>query len=568
VATGRYENIPHENDDIMAVSLRPAYSIVLDLVGKAAYRRFREREDRLRRLFSQLLSLAAVVLGGFYLLWHYKHIAWESWWVSLPFFACECVGSILFIFFAVNVWYPRYHRPEGVANEETRPVDVFITTCGEPLEVLHETVAAAVRIKYPAKTVFILDDRADPAVRQLAEQFNVTYLARESREHAKAGNLNFGLAHSRSELILTLDADQVPRPDILKRLAGYFRLPRIAFVQSKQNFMVPQGDPFGNTDKVFYNVMQSGKDWDNAAFSCGSGVVYRRASLEEVGGFSTWNVVEDVHTSMRLHQRGWRSIYHNHPLTIGTAPSDIWGVYRQRGQWAVDSLRLIFWDSPFLNRGLSLKQKLQYFNLGFVYLVSAFIMPVYFLIPIWSIFSAQFVLDAPVPEYIANRVPYFLVMSLAYGLLNYPTPYLHAFQMWTGLFPVFIRASLVALCHRRTKPGYRVNVKHERRQLKRPAVLAVLPQIVLIAASLAAIVCGLLFHSGSLDFRLLNCAWAAWSIWTLSGIVLAALFRSPWEEASLERTEFTPRQIANNVLGMLLFMFLFALFAYLIITVS
>ncbi|HHP7236282.1 MAG TPA: glycosyltransferase [Desulfobacterales bacterium] len=552
----------------MAVSLRPAYSIFLDLVGKAAYRRFREREDRLRRLLSQLLSLAAVVLGVFYLLWHYKHIAWEPWWVSLPFFVCECVGSILFIFFAVNVWYPRYHRPEGVASEETRTVDVFITTCGEPLEVLQETVAAAVRIEYPAKTVFILDDRADPAVRQLAEQFNVNYLARERREHAKAGNLNFGLARSRSELILTLDADQVPRPDILKRLAGYFRLPRIAFVQSKQNFMVPQGDPFGNTDKVFYNVMQSGKDWDNAAFSCGSGVVYRRAALEQVGGFSTWNVVEDVHTSMRLHQRGWRSIYHNHPLTIGTAPSDIWGVYRQRGQWAVDSLRLIFWDSPFLRRGLSLKQKLQYFNLGFVYLVSAFFMPVYFLIPIWSIFSAQFVLDAPVPEYIANRLPYFLVMSLAYGSLNYPTPYLHAFQMWTGLFPVFIRASLVALCHRRTKPGYRVNVKHERRQLKRPAALAVLPHMILIAASLAAIVYGLLFHSGSLDFRLLNCAWASWSIWTLSGIVLAALFRSPWEEASLERTEFTPRQIANNVLGLLLFMFLFALFAYLIITVN
>ena len=66
--------------------------------------------------------------------------------------------------------------------------------------------------------------------------------------------------------------------------------------------------------------MQAGKDTDNAAFSCGSGVIYRRKALEEIGGFSTWNLVEDVHTSMLLHDRGWRSIYYNYPLTKGTAP--------------------------------------------------------------------------------------------------------------------------------------------------------------------------------------------------------------------------------------------------------
>jgi cellulose synthase (UDP-forming) len=554
-------------DDIMRGFFRPVSAVFLDLIGKADYRRFREREDRLRRLASQLLSLLACVAGALYLIWHYRNIAWETWWVSVPFFVCECVGTILFTFFAINVWYPRYHRPEGVPGAHPVPVDVFITTCGEPMEVLRATVAAAVKISYPAKTIFVLDDRSDPAARRLAAEFEVNYLARDTHENAKAGNLNFALAHSRGELILALDADQVPKPEILERLVGYFRIPKIAFVQSKQAFLVPPGDPFGNTDKVFYNVMQSGKDWDNAAFSCGSGVVYRRQALEEIGGFSTWNIVEDVHTSMLLHQRGWRSIYHNYPLTTGTAPGDIWGVYRQRGQWAADSLRLIFWDNPFFTPGLSLKQKLQYFNLGFVYLISAFFMPVYFLIPIWSLFTSQFVLTVPVPVYIACRLPYFLLMSLAYGLLNYPTPYLHAFQMWTGLFPVFIRATALALVHRRTKPGYRVNIKQERQQLERPSALAVLPHMIIIAASLAAIVYGLFFHSGPLDFRLLSCAWATWSIWTLSGIVLAALFRSHRQETP-ERDEFTPHQIANNVLGLMLFMFVVSLASYLIVAVT
>jgi cellulose synthase (UDP-forming) len=542
-------------------------AIFLDLIGKADYRRFGAREDRLRRLVSQLLSLFAFVLGVFYLIWHFRHIAWETWWVSVPFFICECVGAILFVFFAINVWYPRYHRPEGVEGERPIPVDVFITTCGEPIELLRATVAAAVKICYPAKTIFVLDDRSDPAARSLAAEFKVNYLARDTHENAKAGNLNFALAHTQGELILALDTDQVPQPEILERLVGYFRIPKIAFVQSKQNFMVPPGDPFGNTDKVFYNVMQSGKDWDNAAFSCGSGVVYRRKALEDIGGFSTWNIVEDVHTSMLLHQRGWRSIYHNYPLTTGTTPGDIWAVYRQRSQWAADSLRLMFWDNPFFRRGLSLKQKLQYSNLGFVYLVSAFFMPVYFLFPIWTIFTSQWALNSSVPLYIANRLPYFLVMSLAYGSLNYPTPYLHAFQMWSGLFPVFIRATLLALIHRRTKPGYRVNIKQKRQQLERPPALAVLPHLIIIAASLATIVYGLFFHPGPLDFRLLNCAWATWTIWTLSGVVLAALFPSHGEKAP-ERDRFTPRQIANNILGLMLFLFVFTLAAYLIVAMT
>jgi cellulose synthase (UDP-forming) len=552
----------------MAELFRPLCRTFQDLTGKAPYQRFREREDRFRRLSSQLLSLAAVVLGTIYLIWHYRHIAWMSWWVSVPFFICECVASVLFVFFAATVWYPRYHRPEGVESERLHSVDVFIPTCGEPLDVLRATVTAAVNISYPAKTIYILDDRSDPAVKDVAAEFKVQYLARDSHENAKAGNLNFALAHSQGELILALDADQVPQPEILERLVGYFRIPKIAFVQSKQNFLVPPGDPFGNTDKVFYNVMQSGKDWDNAAFSCGSGVVYRRKALEEIAGFSVWNIVEDVHTSLLLHQRGWRSVYYNYPLSTGTAPSDIWGVYRQRGQWAVDSLRMMFWDNPFFRKGLSLKQKLQYFNLGFVYLVSAFFMPVYFLTPIWSIFTSQFVLTAPVPVYIANRLPYFIVMALAYGTLNYPTPYLHAFQMWTGLFPVFIRATLVALLHRRTKPAYRVNIKKERPRLERPRILAVVPHLLIIAGSLAAIVRGVFYHNGPLDFRLLNCAWATWSIWTLSGIVIAALIRSPWEKEAPERDWFTLRQIADNVLGLLLFVFLSSLAAYLIVTIG
>jgi cellulose synthase (UDP-forming) len=539
-----------------------------DLFRKLPYHRYGEKEDRLRRLVGQILSLLAVIMGVVYLIWHSLHINWSAWYVSVPFFLAEIGGWLLFSFFAFISWYPRFHKPEGLEHEKPFTVDVFITTRNEPLDILRETLVAVAAINYQLKEVYVLDDGANPEVAALAQRFGFHYLARPNPRDAKAGNLNYGLAHSQNELILTLDADQVPHPAIIERLAGFFRIPSIGFVQSKQNFRVPVGDPFGNTDKIFYNVMQSGKDDDNSAFSCGSGVIYRRKALEEIGGFSTWNLVEDLHTSMILHRRGWRSVYYNHPLSTGATPSDIWGVYRQRRQWAVDSLRILFWDNPFSRRGLNLQQKLQYSHIGFVYLVSGWVMPIFFIVPIWSLFTSQPVLTASIPDYLGNRLPYFLVMAVAYGVLTFPTPYLQSFQIWTGLFPVFMYATLVALCHRRSKPVYKVNPKIQSNKLRYPAILAIIPQLIMILGSVAAVIYGLLFHSGPLDFRILNCAWATWAIIILAGICVAALSKVHWEEKVEEPAWFTTRQIIHNILMMTLFVFVVILLALIIIDLS
>ena len=189
-------------------------------------------------------------------------------------------------------------------------MDVFVPCCGEPFEVIKTTLQAVKRIAYEPMEVYVLDDGASREVALLAESLGFHYLSRPEAgltlQDSKSGNLNFGLQHSRGDLILVLDADQVPVPEILQRLVGFFRLPRVAYVQSQQAFFLPEGDPFYNGDRVFYETMQLSNDQANAVISCGSGVVYRRQALEEMGGFATWNLVEDFTTSYELLSRGWR----------------------------------------------------------------------------------------------------------------------------------------------------------------------------------------------------------------------------------------------------------------------
>jgi cellulose synthase (UDP-forming) len=511
-----------------------------DVLGARQCLRYFEKEDRFRRLAGQFLTLITIILGIVYLIWHWRHINWDACYYSFTFFIAESVGLILFMFFAFNAWFLRYHAPEGVSGGKFFSVDVFIPVAGESVDLLRKTIEAAVNIDFKDKKVYVLDDKGDEEYKKIAEVYKCGYFARDDRRDAKAGNLNYAFQRTEGDLILVLDADQIPQPQIIKVLIGYFKIPKIAFVQTKQNFHVPIGDPFGNSDRIFYNVMQSGKDNDNSAFSCGSGVIYRREALQSIGGFSTWNLVEDVHTSMLLHERGWRSIYYNHALTIGTAPADIYGVYRQRRQWAADSLRILFWDNPFFHKNLTLKQKFQYFHLGFVYLVAAFIMPFFFITPILALLTQKFVLTATVPVYAIHRFPYFVAMSLAYGILNYPTLYMRAFQMWTGLFPVFIQATWIALCSRKKKPSYRVNIKPSGNVRVKKPWLAVFPQLGIIILSFFTMIYAFINGCASWDFYLLNVVWICWASWTMSGICFAAMKKYKWPKEEPFQQEKSP----------------------------
>jgi cellulose synthase (UDP-forming) len=506
--------------ETLAAELREYWN---DLRGTKSYYRYREQDDRKRRVLGRTFVALHTVTAFVYLAWSLSVLNWSVWYVAVPFYLAEVLALLSTTLFCVLIWYPRFHRPDGPRVESDLSVDIFIATCGEPLGILRPTVEAAAAVDYSRKTVYILDDRASPEVERLALENGCRYLAREDRSDAKAGNLNFGLAHSQGDLILALDADQVPDRDIVRRMAGYFEFGKIALVQTPQRYHLPDGDPFGNADELFFRVIQNAKDSDNSAFSCGSGVMYRRAALEEVGGFSTWNLVEDLHTSLGLHDRGWRSVYHDHPLTTGTAPADIRSVYKQRSQWATDTMRMMLWDSPLKRAGLDPKQKLQYFYIGLSYVISGCVLPVYYLTPAWSLLTGQFMFTAPLGTYALVRGVSFALTLLALAFLWTPVYTAKPYKMWAGLFPVFFRSTLTALSSRDRKPRYHVTLK----TVDRPGLLtnlaAVWPQLAVIAATLGSLAYATLSGSTRADLILINAFWGAWIVWTLSTICLAAV---------------------------------------------
>jgi cellulose synthase (UDP-forming) len=504
------------------------------------FSRYMDREDRAPMLRARVLAVATLVTGFAYIVWLFFRLNRDHLWMASAFMAAEIVCLLLFLMGSFTVWRLRHKPPEGLPSAEAFGVDVFITVCGEPLRIVRSTLEAAMAIEWDGPmTIHVLDDGASDAVRALAEQHGVLYSSRpRSRippEHAKAGNLNFGLARSAWDYILVLDADQVPRRWILRALAGYMRFPRVAFVQSRQFFLVPQGDPFFNLDRVFYEAVQLGNDNHDHALSCGSGVLYRREALLQNGGFSTWNVVEDLTTSYNLHSRGWRSFYFPHAVTTGLAPADIWGVYHQRSQWALDTLRLFFWDPPFVKRGLSWKGRVSYLVLQLAYLSAGFVFPLFFIIPPWTYVTGASVLTGSELQFALVRGLYFVTMALGLRALFRRHEAGRQFQMLVGLFPVYAMAALRAVLYppnRRRGPRYAPNNRAPQNGLRWarwPAAVAVAPQLLLLAANLLLPFYAIISGSAASRLIVTNAVISGVAVWSLLPAVVAALGRPVWD---------------------------------------
>lgn len=362
----------------------------------------------------------------------------------------------------LNQLAPRDNRRAPRLPAMLPAVAAVVPTYGEPIEVLTRTIRSLKALDYPRELLYIVvsDDGHRDEVRRLAAEEGVAYLLGPRRD-AKAGNLNGALAHlavafPAASLILTQDADELIHSQFLRKTVGYFVDSALAFVQTPKEAFTPHGDPFGNRDRIFYDVLQPGRNGYGAAFSCGSGVLWRIEHLHAIGGFSTWNLVEDMTTSYLLHCAGYKSDYHNEVLTIGLSPDDIPGLLKQRGTWAADTWRWFLYRNPLLAKGLSFGQRLQYLELGMFYVSSVFFTPLLMLTPALSLLSGVFVPieGAALFPWVFASVLYYTV--LARGNLSY---LLRMWQYWIGHWPTYTRALWIALRSRTEKPSYTVTRK-------------------------------------------------------------------------------------------------------------
>lgn len=250
-------------------------------------------------------------------------------------------------------------------------VDVFITVYGEDIDIIRRTTTAALAMHGKHRT-WILDDGRSDAVRDLAGELGARYVRRLSGGGAKAGNVNHALTLAKGEFFAIFDADFVPAPTFLEETLPFFVHDYVAFVQTPQTYgnlhtTIARGAAY--MQAVFYRFIQPGRNRFNAAFCVGTNVVFRRAAIDQIGGMYTDSKSEDVWTSLKLHELGWKSVFIPTELAVGDAPETVEAYSKQQLRWATGGFEILLTHNPLSpRRRLTMDQRIQYFVTATFYL--------------------------------------------------------------------------------------------------------------------------------------------------------------------------------------------------------
>jgi cellulose synthase (UDP-forming) len=399
------------------------------------------------------------------------------------------VGMLGLSLFVVAMPLPSRLAPR-LKDEEFPTVDVFVPTYNEDRDLLARTLAAAKAIDYPRDklSVFLLDDGGTEQKRnsdrlvaaseaqhrhtdlqKLCEELGVQYLTRARNEHAKAGNLNNGLAHSTGELVVVFDADHAPARDFLDCTAGFFRTDsRLFLVQAPHFFLNP--DPIERNlqtflkmpseNEMFYGIIQRGLDKWNASFFCGSAAVLRRSALAETNGFQGRSITEDCETALELHALGWHSIYVDKPLIAGLQPASFASFIVQRSRWLQGMIQILLFQRPFMKRGLSIPQRLCYLSSTLIWFFPVG-RTIFLIAPLFYLFFGLRIFTSSGSEFLAYTLSYMAVnlmmQNYLYGEFRWPW----ISELYEYAQSLYMLPALVSVLLHPTRPTFTVTAKSE-----------------------------------------------------------------------------------------------------------
>jgi cellulose synthase (UDP-forming) len=475
---------------------------------------------RLRLLAVGLAGCVAVVLYGTWLLRPER--------VGHPvLFAILVVAETFNVVHAVGFWWTcarsgaRRHRPHRGCPD----VDVLIPVYGEPVDVVEPTVAAATALRGARVHVALLDDGRSPEMEALARRHGASYLRRTVHTGAKAGNINHALQRLHAPYVAVFDCDHVPAPDFLERTLGHLDDRRVGLVQTPQWYANAGTNSVAGAaaaqQALFFGPIARGKDARGAMFCCGTNMVFRRAALDDVGGFPEGSLTEDFQLSITLHERGWRTAYVAEVLAQGLGPEDMASYASQQHRWAAGCLSAI---PDVVRSDVPWRRKVHHL-LSASYFLTGWTCLAYMLFPVIRITTgAQPVAEAGADQFLLHFAPYFGLALVAVALAGAGAYTWRAFALSFASWWIHVHATLRAL---RRKPSRFVVTP--KRGGDRPQPRAVWPSLLAIAVLGAAVVVGLLrdLDAGTLN----NVAFAVVHIGVLATGVRPALRPSAVESA-------------------------------------
>jgi len=198
----------------------------------------------------------------------------------------------------------------------------------------------------------VLDDSTDETtslaetgVQELLDQgFSVEYIHRIDRTGYKAGALENGMDSCTGEYILILDADFVPKPNLLLETVHFFTDPKVGMVQSRWGHINRDYSTLTHIQAMFLDghlvLEQTARSRAGRFINFnGTAGLWRRSCIAEAGGWQHDTLTEDLDLSYRAQLKGWRFLFLKDLITPAELPVDMNGFRSQQHRWTKGSIQ-------------------------------------------------------------------------------------------------------------------------------------------------------------------------------------------------------------------------------------
>jgi cellulose synthase/poly-beta-1,6-N-acetylglucosamine synthase-like glycosyltransferase len=221
--------------------------------------------------------------------------------------------------------------------------------------VITRLLRSVAALDYPRELleIQVLDDSTDETVRIAAEEIarlreqgiDIHHIRRPDRVGYKAGALQYGMKRAQGELLLIFDADFVPRPDLIRQILPYVANPRVGMVQVRWDHLNAEYSLLARIQSISLDghfVIEHDARAKNGLFFNFNGTagMWRKACIEDAGGWEHDTLTEDLDLSYRAQLKGWKFIFLRDVTCASELPIDMKSFKSQQYRWVKGSVQV------------------------------------------------------------------------------------------------------------------------------------------------------------------------------------------------------------------------------------
>jgi poly-beta-1,6-N-acetyl-D-glucosamine synthase len=314
----------------------------------------------MNRKFVQAFAFSVLIALGVLLSYSYQTVVeskgsfallLESWILAAISVYLLSFLAILVVRYAVTILYSFMDHLESIRrgpiqyierNEKSLPMVSLVVPAYNEGVVIQAAIRSLLLLDYPNYEIIVIDDGSTDDTYEKAlivanEATKVPVRVITKKNGGKAEALNTGMSKARGEFILNMDGDSKMSSNVLRACIRHFDDPRIGAVAGNVKVI--------NRENIWSNIQAleyvEGLAMARKAQSFLRSVniipgplgMFRKAVLQEVGGYDHDTFAEDCDLTLKLLVKGWHIAYEPTAVAWVETPSRLLDLLKQRYRW-------------------------------------------------------------------------------------------------------------------------------------------------------------------------------------------------------------------------------------------